>query len=109
MVRPYARFLAGRRGLTQLGLACCLAFGPVGAPCALAAAAGSAVADAPSVDAPEVAPQVEADPVVCRRIKVIGSHMRQRICRKKSEWRAMREDAQQLLNRKLPNTRSSEG
>ncbi|MCY4343340.1 MAG: hypothetical protein OXE83_07175 [Gammaproteobacteria bacterium] len=78
-----------------------------------------ALADGAEVGAPTAAasaqpPQAdvsvdEADEVVCKRVKVTGSHMRQRVCFKRSEWRAMRESARELMSRKLPNAGSAEG
>ncbi len=52
------------------------------------------------------AAEVKEDKVVCKRIKVTGSHMRQRICQKRSVWKAQQEASQESVRRILdqPNT-----
>ncbi len=69
----------------------------------VSAALGSVDAE----DAEAISP--EADPIVCKRVKVTGSHMRKHVCHKRSEWRTMRENAQELMDRKLQNTGPTEG
>lgn len=45
----------------------------------------------------------DPDEVVCRRIKVTGSHMRQRVCHKQREWDQMREDSQSHMQNRRPS------
>ncbi len=34
------------------------------------------------------------DPVICKRIRVTGSHFRRKICQRQSAWKQMQRDAQ---------------
>ena len=106
-VQPPAWRRAARRHRSLFGLACALAFGLVAAPGALAG-------PDPDNRSPTRAPVVEAsraeeDRMVCRRIRVTGSHMPQRVCHRKSEWRAMRERAREFLDQKERSTGDVEG
>ena len=102
-----ARSRVARRRRRLLGLVWAVAFGLIAGPGAMA---GSDPDDRPPAQAPAAeAAQTEEDQVVCRRIRVTGSHIRQRICHKKSEWRAMQERAREFLNQKERSTRDSEG
>ena len=94
-----------------LGRAVFLLLGLALAPAGWASDEG---ADAPTAPAQakaaaEEANASETDAVVCKRVKVTGSHMRQRVCFKRSEWRAMREHAREVMSRKLQNTSSPSG
>ena len=58
---------------------------------------------APAVDAPE------QDRVICKRVKVTGTHFRQRVCQKRSVWEAQREDSQEHARRIMDRPSSSVG
>ena len=100
-----------RLGTRPLGTATLLLLSLCLAPAGLADGRNIDAPTAPaSAEAEEVnANADEADALVCKRVKVTGSHMRQRVCFKRSEWRAMRESARELMSRKLPNAGSAEG
>ncbi len=73
-------------------------------PSILIAAAGltlalpTTAAAAPS-EAAQPAKRVDPEQRVCKTIKVTGSQIRQRVCRKQKEWDRMREESQEVLNR----------
>ena len=103
-MRLRARAL-GRAVLLLLGLA----LAPAGWASDEGADAPTAPAQAKAAAEEANANASETDAVVCKRVKVTGSHMRQRVCFKRSEWRAMREHAREVMSRKLQNTSSPSG
>ncbi len=84
------------RYLISVCLLSCLPFA------ALAETADDNPQDTPAREAVEV----KEDKVLCKRIKVTGSHMRQRVCQKRSVWKAQQEASQESVRRILdqPNT-----
>ena len=60
---------------------------------AAAAAVGTA-------EAPEAAPvKKDADKIVCKSERFVGSHVSERICKPKSEWETGRKNAKDALNK----------
>lgn len=54
---------------------------------------------------PELKPEaksgdaVKTDKVVCKKVKVTGSHFSKRICQKQSAWKRMEREAQRVMKR----------
>lgn len=48
---------------------------------------------------PEAKPAdvVKTDKVVCKKVKVTGSHFRKRVCQKQSAWKRMEREAQRAM------------
>lgn len=42
--------------------------------------------------------KVKKDRVVCKRVKVTGTHFRKRICRKQSVWQQIERDSQRAMD-----------
>ncbi len=64
------------------------------------AAAFSAAADESKNSSAEAADaaKVKEDKVVCKKIKVTGTHFRKRICQKRSVWKEIEEESQRAMD-----------
>ncbi|MEM7080831.1 MAG: hypothetical protein AAF513_19605 [Pseudomonadota bacterium] len=50
-----------------------------------------------------------ADPVICKRQKVTGSHFKKKICMKKSQWLEQTRQSQRLMDEVTSPTGSNSG
>lgn len=60
----------------------------------------SGAADAPPATSPASATTDKSDPMVCESSEELGSRLRkQKVCMRRSEWRAQRQENSQMINR----------
>lgn len=60
----------------------------------------SGAADAPPAASPATATTDKSDPMVCESSEELGSRLKKRkVCMRRSEWRAQRQENSQMINR----------